>query len=188
VTPLVAHAAGTDETVSLVLLFAAIWTAWVGWSRLRGRGFERLPRWGGYAALVVAGAFAVSATFLPRQLLPTPAPVSAAPRPASTATIGFVEPRDGARTSADQMTVRLRLDGASLTSATTTSIQPDAGHVHLSVDGAIVSMSGNVLQVIDLRTLAPGEHTLTAEFVAADHLSFNPPVTAEITFVKEAAS
>ncbi len=183
--PLLAHASGTDETVSLVLLFAGIWTAWVGWSRLRGRGFERLPKWSGYALLVVAGALAVSATFLPRQLLPTPAAPTVS-RPSSPATVRFTQPRDGVHTDADQITVRLQLDGATLTPVTSSVVTPDSGHLHLSLDGAIVSMSGDTLQVIDLRTIAPGGHTLTAEFVAADHLSFDPPVTTEITIVKDA--
>ena len=62
------------------------------------------------------------------------------------------------------------------------SITPDTGHIHLSMDGTLISMSGDTLQVIDLRNVTPGEHTLTADFVAADHLPFNPPVTSSVTF------
>ena len=43
-------------------------------------------------------------------------------------------------------------------------------------------MSGDQLQVIDLRNVSPGTHTLTADFVAADHLPFDPPVTTQVTF------
>jgi hypothetical protein len=39
--------------------------------------------------------------------------------------------------------------------------------------------------VVDLHDVAPGPHTLTAEFVAADHLPFDPPVVAQLTFDKE---
>ena len=60
--------------------------------------------------------------------------------------------------------------------------QPDTGHIHLSLDGALISMSGDQLQVIDLRNVSPGAHTLTADFVAADHLPFDPPVTTQVTF------
>ena len=67
--PLLAHAAGTDETLSLVLLFSGIWVGWIGWSRLRGKGFDRMPRWGGWALVVVAVALAVAATTIPRALL-----------------------------------------------------------------------------------------------------------------------
>jgi hypothetical protein len=80
------------------------------------------------------------------------------------------------------MTVHLDLQGATLTPLTTTIITPDTGHIHLSLDGALISMSGDQLQIIDLRNVSPGTHTLTADFVAADHLPFNPPVTTQVTF------
>ena len=39
--PVVAHASGADETMSLVMLFAGIWVGWIGWSRLRGTAAEK---------------------------------------------------------------------------------------------------------------------------------------------------
>ena len=93
-TPLLAHAAGTDETLSLILLFAGIWVAWIGWSRLRGTGFDRMPRWGGWALFGVALALAVAATTVPRALIgPTPSSATVGPRPASTATSASSPPR-----------------------------------------------------------------------------------------------
>lgn len=182
-SPPLAHAAGTDETISLILLFAGIWVAWIGWSRLRGTGFERMPRWGGWALIAAAVALAVAATTVPRALLgPTQTPASVGPRAASTATLRFLTPQDGSVASGEALTVRLDLGGATITSVTSTTVEPDTGHVHLSLDGALVSMTGGVLQVVDLRGVAPGPHTLTATFVAADHLPFDPPVTAEVTF------
>jgi hypothetical protein len=38
------------------------------------------------------------------------------------------------------------------------------------------------VQLVDIRGLSPGEHTLEAEFVAADHGPFDPRVTAQTTF------
>ena len=181
--PLLAHAAGTDETLSLILLFAAIWVAWIGWSRLRGTGFHRMPRWGGWVLFGVALALAVAATTVPRALIgPTPTSATVGPRPASTATLRFLAPQDGAVATGDELTVRLELTGATITSVTSTTVTPDTGHVHLSLDGTLVSMVGGVLQVVNLRGVQPGTHTLTATFVAADHLPFDPPVTAEVTF------
>lgn len=186
-TPFVAHGSGTDETFSLILLFTAIWVAWIGWSRLRGTGFDRLPRWGGWGLIAVAVLVAIAATTVPRALLaPTPtASTATGPRPASTATLRFVSPLDGAKVSGDELTVRLDLSGATITSVTSTTVTPDSGHVHLSLDGALVSMTGSTLQVVDLRDIAPGPHTLTATFVAADHLPFDPPVTTDVSFVRE---
>jgi hypothetical protein len=188
VTPLLAHAAGTDETLSLILLFGAIWVAWIGWSRLRGTGFDRMPRWGGWALIGVALAFAVAATTVPRALIgPTPTSATLGPRPASTATLRFLAPQDGSVASGDELTVRLDLADATITSVTSMTVAPDTGHVHLSLDGTLVSMVGGVLQVVNLRGVPPGTHTLTATFVAADHLPFDPPVSAEVTFERAAA-
>ncbi len=187
--PFVAHGSGTDETFSLILLFTAIWVAWIGWSRLRGTGFDRMPRWGGWALIAVAVLVAIAATTVPRALLaPTPtASTATGPRPASTATLRFVSPLDGAKVSGDELTVRLDLSGATITPVTSTTVTPDSGHVHLSLDGALVSMTGSTLQVVDLRDVAPGPHTLTATFVAADHLPFDPPVTTDVSFVRESS-
>jgi hypothetical protein len=184
VNPFVAHASGADETMSLVMLFAGIWVGWIGWSRLRGTGFPRLPRWGAWATIGVAATLVITATFVPRMIVGTGIPSANATglRPSSTATLRFLAPRPGAKDSGDDMTVRLDLQGATITPLTTTSITPDTGHIHLSLDGALISMSGDTLQVIDLRNVTPGQHTLTADFVAADHLPFDPPVTTQVTF------
>jgi hypothetical protein len=188
VIPLLAHAAGTDETLSLILLFAGIWVAWIGWSRLRGTGFDRMPRWGAWALFGVALALAVAATTVPRALIgPTPSSATVGPRPASTANLRFFAPQDGSVASGDELTVRLDLTGATITSVTSMTVTPDTGHVHLSLDGTLVSMVGGVLQVVNLRGVPPGTHTLTAKFVAADHLPFDPPVTAEVTFERAPA-
>jgi hypothetical protein len=46
-------------------------------------------------------------------------------------------------------------------------------------------MTYGLVQLVDIRGLAPGEHMLEAEFVAADHAPFDPPVTARATFTIE---
>ena len=182
--PIVAHASGADETMSLVMLFAGIWVGWIGWSRLRGTGFPRLPHWGAWAAIGVAATLVVTATFVPRMIVGNgiPTAVAGAPRPSSPAILTFVDPRPKAKESGADMTVRMDLQNATLTPLTTTAITPDTGHIHLSMDGALLSMSGDTLQVIDLRNVSPGPHTLTADFVAADHLPFAPPITTSVTF------
>jgi hypothetical protein len=184
VNPIVAHASGADESMSLVMLFAGIWVGWIGWSRLRGTGFPRLPHWGAWAAIGVAATLVITATFVPRMIVGTgiPTAVAGAPRPSSPAKLSFADPRPNAKESGDDMTVRMDLQNATLTPLTTTVITPDTGHIHLSLDGTLISMSGDTLQVIDLRNVSPGQHTLTADFVAADHLPFDPPVTTSVTF------
>jgi hypothetical protein len=48
-------------------------------------------------------------------------------------------------------------------------------------------MTFGLVQELDVRSLAPGPHTLTAEFVAADHGPFDPRVIASVTFTKGSA-
>jgi hypothetical protein len=46
-------------------------------------------------------------------------------------------------------------------------------------------MTYGPVQRIVISNLAPGPHVLHAEFVAADHGPFNPPVRTTVTFVKQ---
>jgi hypothetical protein len=180
----IAHAAGTDESLAIVMLFSALWLGWIGWTRLHDRGFERVPRPGAYGLLGVAGVLVVTSAFVPRALL-GPKPPSAAARPASTATLAFRAPREHEQVSGSELNVVLDLEGGTVVQATTSSIAPDTGHIHLLLDGNLVSMTYGTEQILDLTDVQPGPHTLTAEFVAADHLPFSPPVTATVDFTKE---
>jgi hypothetical protein len=56
---------------------------------------------------------------------------------------------------------------------------PNEGHVHLILDGRLVSMTSSTDQTLPL---SPGTYRLEAEFVAVDHGPFDPPVTASVTF------
>jgi hypothetical protein len=185
---MIAHAGGTDESLAIVMLFAAIWTGWIGWTRLHGNGFPRVPLAGAYALLGLAGVLVVTSAFVPRALLGPKTAATATTRPVSTATIAFLRPREHERVSGPEMNVVLDLEGGTIVQATTTSIAPDTGHVHLLLDGALVSMTFGTEQVVDLSHVPAGPHTLTAEFVAADHLPFAPPVMATVDFVKAPGS
>ena len=69
--------------------------------------------------------------------------------------------------------VVVSLTGATIVSATTTNIRPDQGHIHLYVDNNLVSMNYGTQQDLPI---APGTHILHVEFVASDHVPFNPRV------------
>ena len=191
---LLAHAGAVDESASVVLLFAALWIGWVGWSRVRRTGFPRLPGWTGPALLAAAAALALAAATVPRALLPASQPGGVASgalgrggsRPSSTALLEFRTPADGAVVRDGTLEVVLGLEGGRVIEAASTELAPDAGHVHISLDGAVVSMTYGLVQVVDLDGIAPGEHALLAEFVAADHAPFDPPVTAAVRFRTEA--
>jgi hypothetical protein len=179
-----AHAGGADESLSVALVFAALWVGWSGWSRLRDRGFARIGRWGAVGLLAVAGALAVASATIPRAIFPGPA---SGARPASTASLAFREPVDGEVGTGDRLPVTLDLQGGRITDRTSTDLDPSVGHIHLSLDGRLVSMTSTAATVVDLRELPPGTHTLEAEFVAADHGPFSPRVLARVSFTKGGA-
>jgi len=107
------------------------------------------------------------------------------PRPASTATLSFDEPKNGAVEDGDRLEVVLTLEGGRIVEAASTDLTPDTGHVHIRLDGKLISMTYGLVQEVDLTTLAAGDHALEAEFVAADHGPFSPRVTTTVHFTTE---
>ena len=111
--------------------------------------------------------------------LQAPGPQPAGPRPKSTAALAIVSPAPGERISGTTLHVRIQLTGGTIIPQTSADLSPDKGHVHLSVDGRVVSMAYGVEQDVPV---TPGTHLLTAEFVATDHFPFNPRVLKTVTF------
>jgi hypothetical protein len=179
------HAGAADESLAVAMLLGAAWIGWIGVTRLRERGFPRVPRPAAVGMIVVSVGLVGAAAVVPRALL-GPKTVVSGPRLASTATLAFVAPEDDATVTNDELQVRLDLEGGTVINATG-PVAPDTGHIHLSVDGTLVSMTYGTFQVLDLRPYGPGEHTIHAEFVAADHQSFAPPVVADVTIRRTAA-
>jgi len=178
----IAHAGAADESLAIAMVFVGLWVGWVGWTRLRGTGFARLPRRAGFVLLGAAVAVAVASAFVPRAVFgPTLPVVATGPRITSSATVAFTAPRDGQLVGDDRLDVVLRLDGGTVVQETTRAVTADTGHVHLAVDGSLVSMTYGTVQSVDLAAYGPGQHVLEAEYVAADHLPFDPRVTASVT-------
>jgi hypothetical protein len=110
----------------------------------------------------------------------TSAPTSLAARPASTAKLTILTPRNGQTLSRQASEVRLGLHGAKIVYQTTTRIRPDQGHLHLLVDGKLVAMNYGLDE--RLPKLSPGQHLVQVEFVAADHAPFDPRVLTQAAF------
>ncbi len=100
-------------------------------------------------------------------------------RPASTATLAIVEPAHEATVPPGTLVVKLDLKGARIIESATTVLKPDEGHVHLTLDGTLVSMAYGLEQPVEV---TPGIHVLVAEFVAGDHAPFNPRVAVTRAF------
>jgi hypothetical protein len=76
--------------------------------------------------------------------------------------------------------VKVQLENATIVPVTTTNITPDQGHLHLYLDDQIESM--NFSTSAKLTAVQPGLHVLRVEFVASDHLPFDPRVIAQVAF------
>ena len=127
------------------------------------------------SALAVTAAVALSACGGGRN----GGPVSPA-RPSTKAKLSILEPRNGQVIHGSTVHLSLRLAGARIVIPTTTHIVPTQGHIHVYLDNRIVSMNYRPTGVI--RNVKPGNHLLQAEFVASDHLPWNPRVIQAVTF------
>jgi hypothetical protein len=100
-------------------------------------------------------------------------------RPSSPAVVTITAPTSGSTVTGTSVHVVISLQNATITSATTTSIRPDQGHIHLYVDNTLFSMNYSLEQDLPVHT---GTYVLRAEFVAADHAPFNPRVVSPDVF------
>jgi hypothetical protein len=94
--------------------------------------------------------------------------------------VKILEPKNGATEPANGAKLEVSLTGAKLTSVTSQDISPTEGHLHVSVDDRLISMTSGLTQT--LPDLMPGRHTIRVEFVASDHLPFDPRVVTEAFF------
>jgi hypothetical protein len=166
-----------DQGVSTMLFLAAFLFGLVAVQRLRGRGFPRLPRAAGWAAAGLAAGSLALAVLLP----PLIRPVASTGRPSSTARLQILTPRSGEVFHGNPATVPVRflLTGGTIVPFTSTKLVPNEGHIHLFLDGALVSMGYTLSK--DLQVTS-GQHTLQAEFVAADHRPFDPRILERVRF------
>jgi hypothetical protein len=109
---------------------------------------------------------------------PTTGPGS--PRPSSPATVQIVTPTNGEVIHGSTVPVKVKLTGATIVQATSTRIVPTQGHLHLYLDDQIESM--NFTTSATIPDVTPGLHALKVEFVASDHLPFDPRVIAQVAF------
>jgi hypothetical protein len=179
---MLAHATTPSGTVQELLFVAAGALGWIAFTRLRRRGFPRLPVAGAWGVAFVAALAIAAGIVVPSWMSPGYAKI----RPHSPATIEILSPRPGAVVRGDRLEVEVKLLGGRITPITTTNVTPTTGHLHVSIDGQLLSMTSATSSMVDISDLGPGEHLLEADFVAADHGPFNPPVSATVAFRVEA--
>jgi hypothetical protein len=127
------------------------------------------------AACSKASGAGPGSTYTPRG-----SPSRAAPRPSTTAKLAILSPVNGQAIKGSNVPLRVSLQGARIVPATSTNIVPNQGHLHVYLDDAIVSMTFGLRQTIP--NVAPGQHVLRVEFVASDHLPFDPRLFTSVVF------
>src|SRR5262245_56646668 len=105
---------------------------------------------------------------------------AATPRPSSPARLTIASPSDGEVIHGSDVPVKVELTGATVVPATQATIVPTQGHIHVSLDGNLVAMNFGPSDTV--HDVPPGPHVLQVEFVASDHLPFDPRVIAQTTF------
>jgi hypothetical protein len=100
-------------------------------------------------------------------------------RPSTKATLQFVEPTPGATTNSD-VTVQVDLKGGTIVTNTDGALTSSDGHLHVTLDGKLVSMTYGTKQTLE--DITPGQHSLQAEFVAKDHAPFTNRPKAFVRF------
>jgi hypothetical protein len=124
------------------------------------------------AALVLAACSSEGGTGAQR----TTSPV----RPTSTARLAIVRPTSGEEVAGPSVELEVSLEGAKIVPTTTTRLTADTGHLHVYLDDSLVSMTFGLDQQIP--GISPGQHVLRVEFVAADHVPFDPRVFQSVIF------
>ena len=143
-----------------------------GAANVRGRGVATAVL---VAALSVGAVAACSSS----------SPSASTKRPTTNARLEIVSPPPNAIVGSTTKLV-FKLIGGRVVPATSKALRGDEGHIHVSVDGKIVSMAYGTSQTVT--GLAAGDHTLSAEFVAADHIPFANPqnvLVRELVTVKK---
>jgi hypothetical protein len=102
-------------------------------------------------------------------------------RPRATARLGILSPAPGQvfRGSPAKVPIELQLVGGRIVAGTSARAVANVGHIHLYIDGKLISMSPSLRDQVQL---GPGAHLIEAEFVAGDHGPFNPRVRAGVSF------
>jgi hypothetical protein len=162
-----------DSISSGLLLVAAVGLFW--WLNLRDLAREnpdmsKRKQWVIGAVVVVAiGAAGTAGLWAPKRKPSTS-------RPVTSARLAIVSPQTDELVGA-KAEIKLQLTGGTLLDPAVT--KGNGGHLHVSVDGSLISMTNNLVQPVLLK---PGRHTVTAEYVAPDHASFKTPVIAAVVF------
>lgn len=114
---------------------------------------------------------------------PSPSPSPTSGRISSTAVLKIASPTPLQTVPTSGVVVKIELTGARVVPSGTTNIKPDEGHIHLMVDGKVITLTGGL--EVPTGPLTKGQHLIQVEFSASDHGPFNPRVVQSVAVVVE---
>ena len=138
-----------------------------------------VPRRGLAAAVALAALALVASACAKGSSAANPSPTPSS-RPSSPARVIIVSPTNGQVIHGSTVRIRVKLVGAKIVPATTTHIVPTEGHLHVYLDNQIAGMNFQLTD--EIGNVSPGMHVLRVEFVASDHLPWDPRVFSQVTF------
>ncbi|HEX2053570.1 MAG TPA: hypothetical protein VHJ78_07605 [Actinomycetota bacterium] len=106
-------------------------------------------------------------------------------RPASEASVEILEPAEDQIFGSREVPLKLDLEGGRIASLASTKNRPNEGHLHITVDGKLATMTGESEQTLQIE---PGRHELEVEYVANDHAPFCKRVADRVRFTVEDAA
>jgi len=179
-SPAYAHpfTGGPSTAPQIAISIAGALATLVGlWIMLRsspgtGAALARKRRWGLIIAAVGFTTFLLGPDLFGGS---TPACV----RPETQAQIEIVSPAEGQQFPESNVPVELEVTGGKIASVGSTQNKPGEGHLHISVDGRLASMTGEAAQTLELPA---GPHKLDVEYVANDHAPFCTRVIDSASF------
>jgi hypothetical protein len=168
-----------DEVASSIILFVSIAVGMAGLNRLPKKGQTKSARPGWIMIAIALAGIVIAFTVPQRYLRPRISKI----RPTSTATLAIVSPKPGDTVMKPSFVLAIALSGGKIVPFATTKLSPNEGHLHVTIDGVLLSMTVGTTSTVDIRQFAPGRHTLAVEFVAADHAPFSPRVLVSESIV-----
>ena len=101
-------------------------------------------------------------------------------RRTSPVQVTILSPTNGQVIHGSTVKISVKLVGAKIVPATTTHIVPTEGHLHVYLDNQIAGMNFKLTD--EIGNVTPGMHVLRVEFVASDHLPWDPRIFSQVTF------
>jgi hypothetical protein len=126
-------------------------------------------------AVTLALAACTSGGSSPTSTSPPPSP-----RPSTTAQLAIISPTNSEVIKGTTVHLVVSLKDAKIVPLGSTTLVPNEGHLHVILDGTLVTMIAKLHQ--PLYNVPPGRHLLTVEFVANDHAPFDPQVIKGVAF------